>query len=78
LNGYTTLEQIERDLIKASEATKSYMASTKYELNTVGITRIGLRIANPECTLYFDPNKRLKTLSQKMIEMYSKYRELIN
>lgn len=74
MNGYSSIQGVEADLIRATKATLSYVENDNSSLNVIGILRVALRIANPLMTKYISANGDVKELPNK--ETYEKYRRL--
>lgn len=73
--GFNTIQEIERDLLRASVAVKKYANDHNPNLNTVGILRVALRLANPSITTFIDQNNVIKKLPN--LTTYEKYRTFL-
>jgi hypothetical protein len=75
INGYSSILEVEKDLIKASIAVKKYAEDQNPDLNTIGILRVALRIANSAITKFISLDGKLKDLPN--LDEYEKYRGML-
>ncbi len=76
INGYIYMSQVERDIIKSAPSHKKYL-ETQPHLNSVGVIRSGLRVANPNYTIEIQKiNDGIPTFMDK--EFLKQYRVFDN
>jgi hypothetical protein len=76
LNGYKTIIDVENDIIKSEPAMGEYRKKHPH-LNTIGILRACLRIANPLFTTTVNRDSSVSSLSLDNTKKYEKFRQLL-
>lgn len=77
LNGYKHIDEIERDVQRASIAALEYNRANGQGLNTLGLLRAALKIANPNYNIMILKNGTKEFQNESRQRKYAKYRHLL-
>lgn len=77
LNGYKTIQEIKKDITRCEIAISEYKSKYGSHLNTVGILRACLRIANPSFVTSVSENGMVKPIPETALKRYEKYRKFL-
>ncbi|CAM4281113.1 PIN-like domain-containing protein [Flavobacterium terrigena] len=77
LNGYQTIEDVQRDLRIAIPAIRKYRELIGPHLSNVGIIRIGLRIVNSLYNIKINPNGETENISDDDLKKYKSFQKYL-